>query len=169
MNPGSILVKLTQVDFCSVNAYLSGLSPGKLNPPPWVGWVYPGSTQAKWRFSYKKYVYSRAVCSLMCHFRGLDPCLRKFLDEGLTFIVCCTVWFALQLHAFPIHFSEDAVWIASHYIIEVDDEYVSKLKSAVFSILGSPFCCNSGQLLAYFAIFSTSAFYGNDLKPRAFS
>ena len=37
VNPGSTWVELTHVDFCSVNAYLPGLNPDKLNPPPEVG------------------------------------------------------------------------------------------------------------------------------------
>ena len=53
VNPGSIWVKLTNWDFCSVNAYLPGLNPGKLNPFLEVGSTYPVSNRVGMRLHYK--------------------------------------------------------------------------------------------------------------------
>ena len=49
VNPGSTWVESTHVDFCSVNAHLPGLSPGKLNLLMEVGSSYPGSTRVGMR------------------------------------------------------------------------------------------------------------------------
>ena len=40
MTPGSTWVELTHGGFCSVNAYLPGLNPGKLNPVMEVGSLF---------------------------------------------------------------------------------------------------------------------------------